>query len=376
MRFVQALLAAVVGFLSLAAASKHTLIVGTFSTNFLYTVEYDDVAQTLELIKKTATDAASSWTALSHDQKNLYGTDWNAEKPSFVSYSVKDDGKTIEQEARLFGDGDCIGKKSIFVTPSLVPPYAVYGNYFYGNAKCGTVMSVDENGKLDSVIQGYEYADGSAIHGVSFSNESQYLYSADDGGNSIWVHSINADGTIKYESRLDMPLEGAGPRHVVTHPGGEYMYTVFEGTSEVAQCITSELGNLYILKETFPLIKDGDKAADFWADEVALSVDRKYLWASNRAYDSDRKGYISALNLTEEGKIDQQLFLLETTSSGGYANAVSPSLFDDSIVAMTDNSTGFVEIWKMDDDEAGAKMVAHLDIDDGGCCANAIWYTK
>lgn len=288
------------------------------------------------------------------------------------------DASTIDYEARLDGSSDCTGKKSISIEASPVEPYAVYGNYFYGDAKCGTVMSVHENGTLRSVIQNFEYANGSAVHGVSFSNDVQYLFSADDGGNSLWVHNIShIDGTLEEVSQLTWPEEGADPRHVVTHPAGQVVYTVLEGTSEVAQCLfMSELGKLYPMKQRYALIKNGENASDFWADEVALSANNKYLWASNRAHDSSKKGYISAIGVDDDGNLREQFFITPTTNSGGYANAVSPSPFDDAIVALTDNSTGFVEIWKMDDDKASAKAIAHLDIKDGnGCCANAVWHS-
>lgn len=64
MRFLQALFTAI-GLIVLAEAAKHHLIVGTFSTNFLYTVEYDDAAETLKLVKNTTTNAGSAWIALS-----------------------------------------------------------------------------------------------------------------------------------------------------------------------------------------------------------------------------------------------------------------------------------------------------------------------
>ncbi|KAI8965206.1 carboxy-cis,cis-muconate cyclase [Daldinia sp. FL1419] len=375
MWFVKALLGAI-GLVALADAAKHQLIVGTFSTYYLYTVEYDDVAETLELLRTTPTDAGSAWLALSHDKKNLYGTDWNANEASFVSYSLLD-AETIIFENRVTGDPDCRGGKSIFVAAYPKAPYSVYGNYFYGDAKCGIVMSVDDSGTLSSAVQSYKYDDGSAVHGVSFSSDLKYLYSADDGGNSVWIHSINEnDGSLNFEWRVNMPDNGADPRHMVTHPKGGYAYTVFEGTSKVAQFLKSDLGKLYLLDQTYPLIKDGDQASDFWADEVALSANNIYLWASNRAHDTSRKGYISAITVNDEGVLGNQLFLTETTSSGGFANAVSPSPFDDNIVAITDNSTGFVEMWKMNDDKSGAKVIAHLDINDGGgCCANAVWYS-
>ncbi|KAI2602402.1 Lactonase, 7-bladed beta-propeller-domain-containing protein [Hypoxylon sp. NC1633] len=377
MRFTQSLLG-VAGIAALTDAAKHRLILGSFSTNSLYTAEYDDTAGTLELVGNFSTTAAISWIALNHDKTTLYGTDWNSEIPSFVSFGVKDDALTFEYQQRLSAASDCTGKKSIFIAANPLPPYTVYGNYFYGNAKCGTVMSVDDTGSLSSVIQNFEYADGSAVHGVSFSPDSKYLFSADDGGNSVWVHNIEASiGTLAFASRLEMPWEKADPRHVVTHPKGQYVYTVLEGSSQVVQLLfSSELGKLYLMNETWPLIKDGDVASDFWADEVALSATGKYLYASNRAHDPTRKGYISAMAVDDDGFLSAQHFLTETTNSGGFANAVSPSPFDDSIVAITDNSTGFVELWKMNDDQAGAKVIALLDIKDGsGCCANAVWYS-
>ncbi|KAI1394466.1 Lactonase, 7-bladed beta-propeller-domain-containing protein [Hypoxylon trugodes] len=375
MRVLEALIFAV-GLIVLAEATKHQLIIGTFSTNFLYTIAYDDQDQSLQLIHKTPTNAASSWISLSHDKKNLYGTDWNSESPSFVSYSVKD-AQTIQYQNRLAGDANCANSKSIFVTSSPQAPYVVYGNYFYSNAQCGTVMSVDASGSLQSVIQNYNYSDGSAVHGVSFSNDFKFLYSADDGGNSIWVHDINSDGTLDFKQRFEMPVNHSDPRHIVAHPAGEYAYAVWEGTSGVGMYYASpDTSDLYLMRPSFSLITDDDIASDFWADEVALSANNKYLWASNRARDVQRKGYISAIAVDGEGHLNRQLFLVQTTNSGGFANAVSPSPFDDRIVALTDNSTGFVEVWKMDDNEAGAKAIAHLDIGDGGgCCANAVWYS-
>lgn len=68
---------------------------------------------------------------------------------------------------------------------------------------------------------------------------------------------------------------------------------------------------------------------------------------------------------------------------GGFSNILSPSPFTDEFAVLTDNSTGFVEVWRLggvdgdgdggDDSDAGsAAVVAHLDIadDGGGCCSN------
>jgi carboxy-cis,cis-muconate cyclase len=51
--------------LTAASADLHHLIVGTFGTENLYTLEFDDSALTLELIGNYSANAASSWIALS-----------------------------------------------------------------------------------------------------------------------------------------------------------------------------------------------------------------------------------------------------------------------------------------------------------------------
>lgn len=62
------LLSASLSLIGLATAVKgevHQLIVGTFGTEKLYTLEFDDVALTMELVGNYTASAASSWIALS-----------------------------------------------------------------------------------------------------------------------------------------------------------------------------------------------------------------------------------------------------------------------------------------------------------------------
>ncbi|KAI3336324.1 carboxy-cis,cis-muconate cyclase [Xylariaceae sp. AK1471] len=350
-------------------AAKHKLVVGTFSTEFLYTLEYDDVEGSLAQVARSVVPAASSWLTLNHDKTKLYGTDWNAQEPTFVSYDVAD-SYNIKAEAKIVGGSMCSGSKSIFVNAYQTAPYSVYGNYYYGDARCSTVMAVHENGTLKEIIQEYVYLPGSAVHGTAITPDGEFLISADTKGNLLWTHKIDrATGTLLNVSSIEGPSEGSGPRHVTIHENGNYVYAVLEESSEVAQYSISSDGTLSLLDDPYPLLPSGLDPANYWADEVSLSLENKYLWATNRARDNNLKGYISAFELSPDGPITKQLFLLETTTSGGFANSVATSPFNDSIAALTDNSTGFVEIWDVDLGE-----IAHLDIPDGqGCCANAVW---
>jgi hypothetical protein len=72
--------------------------------------------------------------------------------------------------------------------------------------------------------------------------------------------------------------------------------------------------------------------------------------------------------------------LRQTSTSGGVANVVIPSEFDDHIIALTDNAVGFLEIWKLAEDAMWAEPVSKIMLSDrgnaryaSGCCANAVW---
>lgn len=63
------------GLLPLAVASKHNLFVGGFGDAFVYSLEFDDEALTLDLVKNISSNSGHSWVALSHDKANLYGVE-------------------------------------------------------------------------------------------------------------------------------------------------------------------------------------------------------------------------------------------------------------------------------------------------------------
>jgi len=103
-----------------------------------------------------------------------------------------------------------------------------------------------------------------------------------------------------------------------------------------------------------------------------LSHSGRYLWASTRSRNATETGYISVFSVGSSGKVGERLFLKKSTGTGGAANAVRPSDWDDRWVANTDSALGVVEVWEFDGKTA--RVVASLGIRDTGCCATAVWY--
>lgn len=83
-------------------------------------------------------------------------------------------------------------------------------------------------------------------------------------------------------------------------------------------------------------------------------------------------GYISAFSLAENGSIERQLFMNPTSSSGGHSNAIVPCPWTDEYIAITDDTVGFIEMYRWQDGFLG--RVARCEVTEPGFGMNAIWY--
>lgn len=78
--------------------------------------------------------------------------------------------------------------RAIFVLAAKLSPHCVYGNPFYNHAGFLNVFSVNPTDGLDKNIQNAPLDEKSAIHGMVFDSNEEYLYSADMWMDKIWCH--------------------------------------------------------------------------------------------------------------------------------------------------------------------------------------------
>ena len=248
------------------------------------------------------------------------------------------------------------------------------------------------------MTQSWKYVNTSAIHGLAFSPEEKLLYSADLSADKIWTHAIGEDGLVSLVDRYDLPKAGMHPRHLAAHPNGKYVYVLMEHVNTLVEYeVDKRTGAPVKELQTFSLLPEGlvhnfsrevdtsdpttpgKNSSGYWSAEVMLSHSNILLWASARAStDTDYVGYISCFELRSDGKIRELLFMEPTTTTGGIANQVSPAPFSDEWMALSDFPRGYVEIWQVMNlrewEGVTARPVAKVEIGDGGCCANTIWY--
>jgi carboxy-cis,cis-muconate cyclase len=208
-------------------------------------------------------------------------------------------------------------------------------------------------------------------------------------GNAVWTHSFNSTTGIATELQYLGAPPGADPRHLATHPNGQWVYVVYEKLNQLAVYKRDvSTGLLTDMKTTYPLIPESEmytNSSSYWADEVMFSIPPvstnasstsspypRYLITGTRSRTPSSPGYISAFALdASSGAITSQLFLTPSSASGGMANAVAPAPFSEQYFAITDSGAKSVEVWKIGEDGRSAESVAHLGLGEGP--ANVVW---
>ncbi|KAF1999057.1 carboxy-cis,cis-muconate cyclase-like protein [Amniculicola lignicola CBS 123094] len=358
---------------------KHHLMIGTWTPpGVIITVEFDDEALSLKLVKKTEIpqDEPISWMTFDHKRKNIYGASmkkWSSHEvksPEEIvhssSHPMSHDPKAAQADTRT---------RAIFVLAAQQPPYCVYGNPFYEHAGFGNVFSVHDDGSLKASIQNYAYSPESAIHGMVFDPTETYLYSADMWANRIWCHKKSVFGTVELVGYTEAPAKKDHPRWVEMHPGGKYLYALMEAGNQICEYVIDERTHLPVYThKSYPLIPpDIPNPHLYRSDVVFLSSSSQTLFATSRSNKPDLlTGYIAAFSISPDGHIVSQHCLNPTPTSGGHSNAVIPCPWSDEWLALTDDEKGGVEIYRWHKGFLG--RVARLEVAEKGFGMNAIWY--
>ena len=138
--------------------------------------------------------------------------------------------------------------------------------------------------------------DGAHPHSVALSPDNKFLLVNDLGCDVIYVFPVDpATGRLGKPSANDVHTPGAGPRHVVFHPNGRWVYGLDELTNRIDQYLWNTvhaadgqpeqalLTDAAHSVSTLPPSYNGPRNT---AAELAISPSGRFLYASNRGDDS------------------------------------------------------------------------------------------
>ncbi|MBB5341946.1 lactonase family protein [Tunturiibacter gelidoferens] len=153
-------------------------------------------------------------------------------------------------------------------------------------------------------------------HCVTISPDDRFLLVCDLGTDHISVFYIHPEtGQLSDPHLFTNERPGSGPRHVVFHPNGRWVYCINEIDSSIDRCLwtATRFSNTpqgLLVNSTFSIrtIAPDFPAEKNTAAEIAISPDGNFLYASNRGEDS-----LVVFSIAKNG----DLTLLQRIACGG-----------------------------------------------------------
>jgi 6-phosphogluconolactonase len=249
--------------------------------------EFDTASGALSAPRMVIETRDPAHFTLSADRMYLYLC--NTGTPGGVSAFAVDDAKT--GALRLLNYKESKGRGPSYVSVDKSGKYVLDANYGGGFIE---VYSLAADGSLDRQTAFVQH-EGSSTHpqrqtkpyahwfGTDPANKFGLV--ADLGTDQIVVYRFS-DGTLTPNYPPSVKVNGgSGPRHLVFHPNGKWLYAVQELSNEViAYQWDSGKGVLTQFQQVKTLPEDF--TAPNTAAEIAIRSDGKFLYTSNRGHDS------------------------------------------------------------------------------------------
>lgn len=156
------------------------------------------------------------------------------------------------------------------------------------------LLRITEDGQIGELLDVQQHA-GSSVnperqdrphpHSCFYSPDGQYLFVQDLGLDRIISYSLDAASGKLVRHRETELHPGAGPRHLVFHPGGAYAYVINELDSTITSFAYDAPNGQLTTLETVSTLPEGFEGENGCA-EIAVSADGKFIYGSNRGHDS------------------------------------------------------------------------------------------
>lgn len=279
--------------------SKQLFYVSSFSKDF-FVIELEAQSQTLTLVDTVASYPCPSFMEIA--EKVLYVGFENGKGTGGIgAYSIED---PCAPRLRSFSPSQTAGPAHIGYMAQKGNAYIISAGYFDGYVQAWPVDAQGQIGAPSCTIvhEGSgpflsplgSRQDRARAHCAQPVPGTDLFLCADLGTDTVHAYRL-VDGHIEELNRRKM-RHGSGPRHVCVHPNGKLFYLVDELDSAISvMTLDTATGEMDVLQRVSAL---PDFCTDVsWAAAIRLSPDGRFLYASNRGYDS-----IAVFRLCDAGK--------------------------------------------------------------------------
>lgn len=255
-----------------------------------------------------------TYLTLNGDKTHLYAVHetGRADNPSVSAFAINHDFSLTHLNTRgMTGEGPC----HLALDPT--EKFLAVANYSSGNVSLYPVNgdgglgkeadSVQHEGKsVHPTRQEGPHAHATVFGPEGFGPDGRTLFVADLGLDEIKVYHLNEQtAKLEFLSSVTTP-PGAGPRHLVFHPSGAYVFVLNELASSLSVFRHQE-GRLALLSTVSSLPEDFHEETTGAA--LRIHPSGRFVYASNRGHDS-----LAVFGFDEAR---QSLKLVQHVSTGG-----------------------------------------------------------
>ena len=276
-----------------ARASNARIYLGTYTNGRdvkgIYTCMLDVETGKLSAVELAAEATNPSYLALSPDGKFLYSADEGA-RGEVSAFRVESAGSLTMLNDQETGGGD-----TCHVWVDSVGRNLFAANYGGGSIAGFPILPDGSLGRRTAFVQfrgsGPNKSRQSQPHAHSVYTDpgDRFVYCCDLGTDNIWIYGYDsARGLIDADTvRTASAPAGAGPRHLLFHPNGKFVYVNNEmGLSVSVFARDASSGALSPIQVVSTLPNGSDHAASSSTAEIAIHPAGKWLYVSNRGDDT------------------------------------------------------------------------------------------
>ncbi|PEY29514.1 6-phosphogluconolactonase [Bacillus cereus] len=269
--------------------SKFIGYLGTYTrgnSEGIYNFTLDTQTATIKEVNLVAKLDNPTYLAISRDNRFLYSVIKKGQSGGVSAFSINNYTKQLESINSQVLDGASPCHVSIDKTIQTV----VTANYHKGTIESYIVNR--ENGALNPVTSVVEHKgsgpnkerqEKSHTHYAGFTPDNGYVVAIDLGIDQLITYK-ESRGVLTEVNRLSV-RPGSGPRHLVFHPNGRYVYVMTELSSEVIVLMyNSESGEFKEVQyiSTIP----GEFTENNQGSAIHISSDGRFVYAANRGHNS------------------------------------------------------------------------------------------
>lgn len=233
----------------------------------------------------------------------------------------------------------------------------IVANYTGGNVG---LLNISKNGTLSDLLDvqrhdgkgTHERQEAPHAHSSWFRPDGRGVISVDLGSNDLWFSEIENNKFIQEkEQKLSMEPE-AGPRHIVFHPNGKYLFVLNELDNTIGLIHMQEDGS-YSLGETYSMLPGGFTDFSKGAD-IHLSKDGRFLYASNRGHNS-----IAIFSVNDK---DGSLKMVDTEATKGNSPRNFQLAMNDKFLVVANQKSDNIVCFKRDSETGMLTYVSQIEV--------------